>query len=38
MLRVMYGPMEGATYNTAVYFRNVYQDDRLSGGRAADTD
>lgn len=23
----MYGPMEGAIYNTAVYFRNVYQDD-----------
>ena len=34
MLRVYYGPMEGAVYNTDAYFRNAFQegwlDDELS--------
>ena len=26
MLRIHYGPMDGVIFNTAVYFKNVYQD------------
>lgn len=26
MLRIMYGDMDGSIYNTAVYFKNAYQD------------
>ena len=27
MLKIHYGPMEGAIYNTALYFKNSYYDD-----------
>ena len=30
MLNIYYGEMPDAIYNTAVYFKNVYQDDWLT--------